>query len=658
MKANFWLSWAVLFLALPWGGQAAWVPVGPFGGDVRSLAADPRNPDRMFLGTPAGQVFVSTNGGERWDRLAGFSAPSNWVVDDLLLDPRDPQTLYAGLWSLADGQEGGVFKSTDGGSTWRALEGIRGQSVRVLALAPSDPNVLVAGTLSGVFRSRDAGERWQRISPEGHPEIRNLKSIAMDPRDPEVIYAGTWHLPWKSSDGGAHWTSIKTGLLDDSDIFSIVVDPSHPAVLYIGACSGIYRSENGGEAWQKIQGIPNSSRRTQTLVLDPKNPNVLYAGTTAGLWRTRNSGQAWERLTSHTWIINAIVLDARDSDHFFLGMDRAGVMESRDGGGNFSGANYGFAQRQVSRIVADARDSGRFYAGLLHDGEFGGVYTTENNGLHWRQMSAGLEGRDVLSLLVVAEPDWKLLAGTPDGVFELTRQEPSWRNRSQWPTPQGGRNPAAIAARDLYQRRSGEPIYAATSVGLLASPDGRIWKKLPWPAYLREAYAVAAFGEGGRSLLVAASQGLLLSRDAGENWEAVRLNGDRSITVHRIATHPSHPDVVFVGSDAGLFRSTDSAVRWEKFGRGIPFSPITEVLLSPANPLFLMVAGVAGLFQSSNGGDQFARIPGGESPEQLVIQSLALHPESNSPILAASQNNGIFWNESPALLLANRNAPQ
>src|SRR3990172_6659830 len=214
----------VMLLGSP-AAKAEWKPVGPFGGDARSLAADPSDPNRMFLGTATGQVYYTDDVGRQWTRLAGLKAPSNWIVDHLAIDPAQPQVVYAAMWSLGSGG-GGVFKTTDGGRTWRTLEGIQGQSVRALALAPSRSQILVAGTLEGVFRTEDAGEHWQRISPLGHAEIHSVESVAIDPRDPQIIYAGTWHLPWKTTDGGAHWTSIKKGMIDDSDVFSISIHPT------------------------------------------------------------------------------------------------------------------------------------------------------------------------------------------------------------------------------------------------------------------------------------------------------------------------------------------------------------------------------------------------------------------------------------------------
>ena len=132
--------------------------------------------------------------------------------------------------------------NSDGGLTWQGQAEMKGQSVRALASAPSDPKIMVAGTLKGVYRTDDSGVHWKLISPEGSTEIHEVESIAIDPVDPKIIYAGTWHLPWKTVDGGAHWTNIKQGIIDDSDVFSIIVDPKSPQTVYASACSGIYKS--------------------------------------------------------------------------------------------------------------------------------------------------------------------------------------------------------------------------------------------------------------------------------------------------------------------------------------------------------------------------------------------------------------------------------
>ena len=640
-RIAFWLLSSIFLLLFSGTGQAGWVPVGPFGGDVRSLVADPRDPDRMFLGTRTGQVYLSTDGGKQWRRLTDLPASADWVVDDLLVDPTDSRILYAGMWSVL-GNGGGVFKSTDGGNSWQLLEGLSGQFVRALALSTSNPKVLVAGTHEGVFRSDDAGLDWRRISPPGHPEIRNLESVAIDPVHPEIIYVGTWHLPWKTADGGATWVSMKKGMIDDSDVFSILVDSSNRRTVYATACSGIYRSDSAGAEWRKIQGIPNSARRTHTLVLDPADPQVLYAGTTEGLWRTQDGGQSWQRLTSSTWVINAVVIDPRDTRHVYLGMDHAGVMESRDEGKTFQAANQGFAQRQVSRIVADPQQNSRFYVALLHDREFGGVYATDDRGSSWQQWSDGLEGRDVLSLLVVSRPAWKLLAGTTEGVWEYSAEKPVWQNKSLWEISSNKRlNPdEAVVVRDLYQRDPAEPIYAATSAGLFASADGGVWKRLPLGAAPGGFYAVRTAGQGGKTILAATSTLLEFSSDGGQSWSRLNLEGDRRLQVHSIAAHPKSPGVIFVGTETGLFRSTDDGRLWEKFGRGVPLSPISEVVIAPHDPLHVFVAGSIGVFQSLDGGDRYQRLE--EGIEGLQVQRLMIPPSGDSNLFVASALNGVF----------------
>ena len=645
------LSFATLFvahLAAMSIFAATWMPVGPFGGDARSLAAEHSNPDRIYAGTGTGQVYFSNDGGRNWSRFTTLAAPSDWVVDDIVIDPSNPRVVYAAMWSLGAGG-GGIFKTTDGGKNWIALEGMKGQSVRALATAPSQSQTLVAGTLQGVFRTTDGGDHWRPISPPGHAEIRNVESVAIDPMHPEIIYVGTWHLPWKTPDGGVHWTSIKKGMVDDSDVFSIAIDPAHPEIVFATACTGIYRSDNAGEEWRKIQGIPESSRRTRTLVLDPRDPETVYAGTTEGLWRTPDGGRSWLRLTAHTWVINDILLDPREPNHFMIAMDSAGIMESWDGGKTFRGANAGYSQVRISRVVADPIEKERLYIGVLHGGEFGGVFTTTNRGASWQQLSAGLDGRDVLSLLVQRDPEWKVLAGTPEGVFEYSPDHPIWKNTGRWELPKQlpkevppGLSPRGPAVRDLYQRTPHDPVYAATSAGLFESADGKIWKRLPLTSSDDGVWKVASFGDQNQNLLAATSLRLALSRDQGATWSTVSLDGSHAIRVQKIAPNPTRPAVVFVAADAGLFRSVDAGSTWSAMGRGLPVASQYDAFVSVGNPQQVFVAGASGAFYSLDGGEWYSRLGDGPSSDGLSYGASGLEMQNGGDFFAVSMHNGLF----------------
>src|SRR5262249_50913234 len=145
---------------LPVGAQT-WVPVGPPGGDVRGLAADPRDARRVYLGTSDGVLYRSEDAGLRWQRLSPGFPHRGMSLDQLVVDPKG--VLYVGYWEVG-GEGGGIARSTDGGLTFTTLPGIEGQSVRALGLAKSNPNVIVAGTMTRVFRSMDAGRTWRPIT--------------------------------------------------------------------------------------------------------------------------------------------------------------------------------------------------------------------------------------------------------------------------------------------------------------------------------------------------------------------------------------------------------------------------------------------------------------------------------------------------------------
>src|SRR5579859_1117834 len=422
MKSRSVLFLCLVFAATAFADTAAntqntWISVGPDGGDVRSLSYDPANPMRILLGTSAGQIYQSLDGGKTWVRYVRIGKGNDYVVDHILFDPQQFGVIYVAAWTL-EREGGSVFKSTDDGHTWEPLKAMEGKSIRAIAISASNPKVLVAGALDGVFRSRNGGETWERVSPDASTEIKNVESIAIDPTDPDILYAGTWHLPWKTTDGGKTWHNIKNGVIDDSDVFSIIIDPRQPQVVYASACSGIYKSDSAGELFHKIQGIPFSARRTRVLRQDPVNSAIVYAGTTEGLWKTSDSGRTWRRITSTEVIVNDVLVDVRNPDHVLLATDRSGVMASSNGGSSFEVSNTGFAHRQVAALAVDPEDQNTLYAGLVNDKQYGGVFVSRDQGVHWAQMSAGLDGRDIFAL---RKTGTHLLAGTSNGVFELEK---------------------------------------------------------------------------------------------------------------------------------------------------------------------------------------------------------------------------------------------
>ena len=441
---------------------APWLALGPNGGDARRIAIDPSSHDHLYLGTAVGWLYESRDNGAQWHRLSRVAKRDDLVIDSIVVDPADPRHLTVGAFSL-DRVDGGIFYSRDGGQSWTSQAEMRGQSVRSLAAAKSDPHVLVAGTLKGVFRTIDGGLRWKQISPVDSTEIHEVESIAIDPADPNVIYAGTWHLPWKTADGGEHWENIKEGIIDDSDVFSIIIDPSNPSVVYASACSGIYKSVNAGGNFEKVQGIPSTARRTRVLTQDPERADTVFAGTTEGLFRSDDAGKTWSRTTDPDVIVNDVFVDARDSKKVLIATDRGGVLSSEDGGNTFVSSNQGFSARQITSLHDDAQHPATLFIGVVNDKEWGGVFKSENGGVDWAQLSAGLQGRDVFSL--GQAPDGTILAGTSHGLFRLDREGAEWKRVADLPdaaTPAKVEEPIAVRPpiairRNQYAERKADP---------------------------------------------------------------------------------------------------------------------------------------------------------------------------------------------------------
>jgi len=480
--------------------------VGPEGGDVRKLAVVPDNPDRIFLGTSSGRLYVSDDRGHNWRRFAHLGEGFDYVLDSIEIDPTNSKIMYVAGWSI-ESQSGEVFKSTDGGQSWKSLPGIKGKSVHALHMAPSDPKILVAGALDGVYRSNDGGDSWIRISPENHHDIKDIGSIAIDPRNPDVVYAGTYHLAWKTADGGQNWHQINRGMIDDSDVFSIIVDPKEPNVVYASACSGIYTSQAAGELFHKVPGIPFSSRRTRVLKQDPRNANIVYAGTTEGLWRTEDAGKTWKRISSPNVIVNDVLVHPTDPNLILLATDREGVLISTNGARAFVGSNHGFTQRQVASVVVDDKNPNKIYAGTINDHEFGGVFVSDDGGAKWQQMSAGLGGHDV---------------------FKVRQDEKG-------------------------------NLFAATNGGLFRyNPKAHLWMKI-LPARMDQHLNVYDLDLNGQIWFLATADGVYESRNAGASWVPVESLGKQVFISVR-----SSAKTVAAAAYAKVYESANDGHSWEQ----------------------------------------------------------------------------------------------
>ena len=598
-------------------GARQWAVLGPDGGDVRSLAYDPHNPDHVFLGTSTGVIFVSEDGGHNWSRFAKLGTGDDYVLDHIAIDPQNSKTIFVSAWSVQDQSAGDIFRTHNGGKDWEALPAMHGKSVRAMAIAASDTKVVVAGALDGVYRSTDAGNHWGRISDAG---VKNVESIAVDPKDPNVVYAGTWHLAWKTSDGGANWQHINKGMVDDSDVFSIIVSSANPSEVLASACSGIYKSTSSGDLFQKIQGIPFTARRTRVLKQDPSNPAIVYAGTTEGLWKSTDEGKTWKRMSNPEVVVNDVLIDPRNSQRVLLATDRSGVLASDDSAATFTTSNHGYTHRYVSAILADSKESNTLYIGVVNDREFGGVFSTHDGGQSWQQKSSGLDGRDVFTLKQAS--NGTLVAGTNRGVFELAVGSAAWhpindvvleKTASHTVKLKSGKTKTVTSTtntRSVLEGRVSDTDlgssrwFAATSVGLFTSKDhGKVWMG---GAVAGEKDFVAVQAQDG--LVVAATHsGVLVSQDAGAAWQPALL-ASYPINVRSVTVAPDGQ--ILVATREGAFHSADSGKSWNHVVEGLPDKDITSVTYDATHKRLLATSGQTGVvFESTDGGSTWQRGP-------------------------------------------------
>ncbi len=567
---------------------ADWRPTGPFGGDAELVRVVPKMRGLVIAGAHNGLLFSSTNGGASWSNIP-FDGQLTGVLHALEVDPRSTGTWYAGM----EGDHpwmSGVYKTVDAGESWRLLPGTRGKAVWALALWPTNPDVIAAGTGDGVYRSQDAGENWSQISEPGNAEFRPVVSLAFHPSDRDVIYAGTTHLPWRTSDGGASWESIHTGMIDDSDVFSIQVDAHQPASVYASACSGLYQSSDSAGHWNKLP-TPKGAFRTWFVALDPRHSGVVFAGTTEGLLRSEDGGKIWRVVSTDA--VRSIAFDPNVPERVFFASTTSGMMVSTDGGRTLRDSNFGFANRNFTAL-ADAR--GVLYLNSVFEGS-GGVYRTENFGLRWQRAGGEPAGQEIRLMTAAPDLPGTLFAAGYHGLLQSKDFGKTWARITRtaggrpvhvalaalphecrcWPRPRRGFSgairrrglangsgrtlPGGISSLELSGRQT---IAAVSGHGAFASTDaGVTWRACgePAPSAVWYGFGFLTTGKPSHTALAATSAGLFRSTDDCGTW--TRAGGDLAAsTIGVVLFHPTRAGEAFASQDGRILRSIDEGQHW------------------------------------------------------------------------------------------------
>lgn len=660
-----------------------WEIIGPNGGDVRAVAIDPRDKDRLYISTLDGQVHTSADAGKTWQFLVNFNRPL-LILDNLKVDERNSSVIYTS--GHRHKEPGGFFKSTDGGATWKEAKELKNEAIHAMVQSTTSPNIILVGGVNGIWISNNSGDDWKKMESASLP--LNVDSLAIDPRDPNLMYAGTTWRAYKTTDGGKNWRLIKNGMIDDSDVFAIEIDLKNPDHVVASACSGIYESFNKGEKWAKIQGIPSQSRRTRDIKLNPANSGSYYAATTEGFWMSNAAGKAWMMTTSRELEINSIAVHGEESNRIFIGTNNYGVMVSNDGGKNFEPTNGNFTSRFTLSVVPDNERPNRFYAATHNTATGGGFFfISDDAGMTWQPAMKNLVANRISPYTLLqdrVDPN-TIYLGTNIGIFRSVDRGLSWTHLTP-PKPKPVPKKRVATKRRAAVKTKAKPapveppvvappvdptgkvlaltehinvlvhtedgkngIIAGTDTGLYRTYDINAgWEKIYFGENMADkVFAIYTSAAQPQTIWAGtAASGVLISRDDGETWQKVQgVPDDASISA--IVVDSKRPERIYIGTQQTLYISRDGGKNWMRRGGNLPLGNYTSILVNPRNPDEILVASAleanGGIYQSADAGITWKRVDTKEmNMASRRYWSMTFDPSDPNRILVGTHSSGIY----------------
>lgn len=310
----------------------------------------------------------------------------------------------------------------------------RSDAIVVIALHPTNPNILYVATNDYIYKSRDEGQTWENLS-KGMTFSRVI-SMAIDPAYPATIYAGTkGDAVYKSYDGGQRWVSQRIGL--DSTVVTSVVnqfqfDPFDSRHLFVATTMGIFESQNGGETWQKRMDGMKEVLMVVTLALDATQPTTMYAGTSGGVYKSVNGAARWEKVneglvlpeileSSRALGVTAIQVDPNATGRVYAATLK-GLYKSTDGAKSWTRIAQSLPDQMISAMVLD-----RATAGVIYVASREGVHKSEDGGVSWKAINRGLGSLNIRSLVQSPTDPKTFYAGTNgSGLYRSRDRGETW----------------------------------------------------------------------------------------------------------------------------------------------------------------------------------------------------------------------------------------
>ena len=496
-----------------------WRSIGPFlGGRVVAVAGVPSNPNLFYFGGVQGGIWRSTDYGNEWINISDGKVPRTaQTIGALAVAPSNPKIIYAGSGERdirGDIDTGdGIYKTTDAGKTW-TYAGLRDTHTTTgLVIDPADPNTVYAASMGhvfksnserGVFKTTDGGKTWKKILFVN--DATGAIDIVMDPGNSNVLYAAMWQaqrVPWKltsggagsglfkTNDGGAHWTNVSRhagfapGVLGRIGVAVAASDPRTVYAIVQAHDGGVFRSNDGGGTWKHVNSQMKLRQRAfyyMSIFVDPKNARVAYAPQVDDVFKTTNGGTTWKPFFPRTDHGDHHILWINPHDpKIMLEGDDGGAVVTTDGGKSWSG-ELNQPTGQFYHVALDQQFPFHVYGASQDEGAFEGPSASSNGFISWSDWHGVASGE---STFVAPEP------GNPDATYggayysTLFRQDNKVgqdQNLSPWPTYLGGASSGELRYRFGWTHpvmfspaKDGELFVAAQSV--FSSADrGRTWK--------------------------------------------------------------------------------------------------------------------------------------------------------------------------------------